>query len=175
MILGERVRLRLLEKSDLERVAYWRNEPRVASQFFGCWPFAVSEQETWYAGYVKDATQRMWIVETAQGAAIGTLALVNIDHHNQNAELGRVLIGDQNHLGAECAAEAVRLLVDFAFCEANLHRIEVRVLCGNEAALALYGGCGFLEEGRLREAVWKRGGFQDIVIMAKIREDGDLD
>src|SRR3990172_1590517 len=113
MILGERVRLRLLEKSDIEVVAHWRNEPRIAVQFFGCWPFAISEQEAWYAGYVKDTTQRMWIVETAQGAAIGTLALVNIDHHNQSAELGRVLIGDQNHLGAECAQEAVQLLVDF--------------------------------------------------------------
>lgn len=174
MIVGERVRLRLLERSDLDFVARWRNEPRIASQFFGCWPFAISEQEAWYAGYVKDATQRMWIVETVQSQAIGTLALVDIDHRNQSAELGRVLIGDQNHLGAECAAEAVRLLVGFAFTEANLHRVEVRLLLGNVAARGLYQGAGFREEGRLREAVWKGGGFQDIVIMSRLRgEDED--
>lgn len=173
MIIGEQVRLRLLERDDLALVAKWRNEERVARQFFGCWPFAVSEQDGWYQAYVKDGSQRMWIVETREGTAIGTLALTSIDQHNQSAELGRVLIGDQNHLAADCAAEAVRMLVRFAFEEANLHRLEVRVLRSNAAALALYKCCGFQQEGVLRAAIWKRGGFEDVVVMSVIRGEGE--
>lgn len=175
MIVGERVRLRLLERDDLPFVARWRNEPRIASQFFGCWPFALSEQEAWYARYLADPTQRMWIVETTQGGPIGCMALVNIDYHNQSAELGRVLIGDSNHIATECATEAVRLLVTFAFDEVNLHRIEVRVLASNTAARGLYLACGFTEEGKLREGVWKGRGFRDIMIMAILRRDINRD
>lgn len=173
MLVGENVRLRLLEKGDLETVARWRNEPRVSRQFFGCWPFALSEQERWYDAYLSDRTQRMWIIETPHGQAIGTMALLNIDQHNQSAEIGRVLIGDSNHLAADCASEALQLLVSFAFLEANLHRLYVHVLQGNEAAMALYEGCGFHLEGVLREAVWKAGQRMDIAVMAMLRGDHD--
>lgn len=168
-MIGEQVRLRLLERDDLEMAAIWRNDPRVAGQFFGCWPFALSEQEAWYDAYLTDPTQRMFIIESTHGHRIGCLALVNIDHRNQSAELGRVLIGDQNSLAVGCAEEGVRLLVAFAFEEVNLRRISVRVLAGNEPALALYKSCGFQLEGTLRGAVWKRGVFEDVASLALLR------
>lgn len=173
-MIGKNVRLRPFEESDLERVARWRNDPRVASQFFGCWPFVLSEQAAWYRAYVGDPTQRMWVIERLEGGEpIGTLALIDIDHRNQRAELGRVLVGCTNHLAGRSAQEAVDLIVHFAFKEANLRRIEVRVLSDNEAAIGLYEGCGFQREGILREAVWKAGVFRDILILARLRGTGE--
>ena len=173
MLVGERVRLRLLERGDLESIAQWRREPRVAANFFGAWPFASSEQERWYEGYLADPTQRMWIVETAQGGPIGCMALTSIDYHNQSAELGRVLIGDQNHIMADCAKEAVGILVRFAFQDVNLNRIEVRFFANNTAAGDLYRACGFLPEGVLRQAIWKAGEHQDVMLMSILRGESE--
>ena len=171
MLIGEKVRLRLLEREDIEMIARWRNDPRISRQFFGIWPLPISEQERWYEGYLTDPTERMWIIETPQGQAIGTMALLHIDHRNQSAEIGRVLIGDSNHLAAECASEALQLLATFAFLEANLNRLYVHVLQGNESAIKLYEGSGFQQEGILRRAVWKSGQFLDVIEMAMLRGD----
>ena len=43
--------------------------------------------------------------------------------------------------------------------------MSVRVLASNARAIACYRKCGFLEEGREREAAFVEGGWQDDLIM----------
>lgn len=50
----------------------------------------------------------------------------------------------------------------------GLHRIELDVHADNEAAIALYRRCGFVEEGRRVAAARIDGVYKDLVLMAHI-------
>jgi RimJ/RimL family protein N-acetyltransferase len=53
---------------------------------------------------------------------------------------------------------------------AGLTRVELEVYADNPAAIALYRGLGFVEEGRKRRARFLDGRYQDLLAMALLRE-----
>jgi len=63
------------------------------------------------------------------------------------------------------------LLIRFAFEELNLRKVSASILAFNEASLSLFRSLGFEEEGVRRQHVFTRGKFEDLVEMAKFRED----
>lgn len=174
------MRLRPLESGDLALLAQWRNDN--AEHFFSVWPIAQSEQPGWYQKYLGSGRERQFMVEvegnlsTKQEASklawitVGTLALLNINHHNQSAELGRVLMGDKRYEGKGHMADAIRALVKFAFEEANLNRLYVEFFADNKEAKQLYKACGFQREGTLWQSVWKAGKLQNTELWATLRE-----
>lgn len=52
----------------------------------------------------------------------------------------------------------------------TLHRIEIDTFSDNERAIRCYQKCGFVEEGRLRKAMWTTKGYRE-VMMGLLRED----
>src|SRR5439155_22428443 len=62
--------------------------------------------------------------------------------------------------------EATRLMVDHAFGTLGLHRVALSVFEFNERAIRAYTSCGFLTEGRAREAVWRDGRWWDELSMS---------
>jgi RimJ/RimL family protein N-acetyltransferase len=59
--------------------------------------------------------------------------------------------GDHQDWGKSYGGEALHLLLDHAFGELNLHRVQLTVLACNEPAIALYEKLGFVREGVYRE------------------------
>lgn len=62
-----------------------------------------------------------------------------------------------------------RLLLQAAFeaaLERGARRLTLRVLAPNATARALYGSCGLVVEGVLREEFWLDGAYVDDVLMA---------
>ncbi len=53
----------------------------------------------------------------------------------------------------------------------NLNRVELFVYAFNERARAAYRKCGFVEEGRRRQALYRQGAYHDFVVMAVLREE----
>jgi len=154
-------------------LARWRNDPDAFRWFSSPAIIADSEQAAWYDCYTKDATQRQWMIVDKSGAAIGTLALINIDYHHQSAEVARVLV-DGAQRGKGYGGEALRLLCRYAFEEMNLQRLSVVVFADNERGGGLYTSCGFVLEGILQRAAWKAGAFRDLTMLALLRRtDGN--
>ena len=52
---------------------------------------------------------------------------------------------------------------------ADFHRVELRVYSRNVTAIALYDSVGFVHEGRLRDAIRRDNGYDDILIMGRLR------
>ena len=65
---------------------------------------------------------------------------------------------------------ATRLVLQYGFEVVGLHRIDLRVLAYNERAIACYRRCGFVEEGRERDAALIDGEWHDDVIMAVLTD-----
>jgi RimJ/RimL family protein N-acetyltransferase len=79
-------------------------------------------------------------------------------------------IEDPARLGRGLGTEALRLALGFGFATA-LHRVSVRVLASNARAIACHRKCGFVEEGREREAALVEGVWQHDLIMGLLDQE----
>jgi RimJ/RimL family protein N-acetyltransferase len=104
------------------------------------------------------------------GRLIGTCALSQLDSDNGSA-LYHITIGEKDAWGNGYGTEATRLMLDHAFGTLNLHRIGLTVFAFNERAIRSYLSCGFVVEGRAREAIWRDGRWWDEVSMSVLKGD----
>lgn len=171
MIAGKIVNLRPIERGDLPAMVAWRNNPRVLRAFFTQSRLTMQDQEVWYEKYCSRQDEKLFVIETKERKAVGTIGLSKIDRINRSAELGRLMIGDDDEIGNGFALDAVRTVVGFAFSQLNLNRIWLEVFSWNLAAINVYIRCGFRQEGIKRQAVLVDGKFQDVILMSLLRED----
>lgn len=170
---GTNVRLRALERSDLEDLRAMVNDPEVMRFSNSYRPISDVEQAAWLEGVVKNANAVWFGIEDARRGAsrlVGTCCLVDIDWIGRKAEL-RVRLGDPDSWGGGLGTEACALLVQHGFFELNLERIWLRVFDHNARALRLYEKLGFVVEGRLRRHDWVGGEQRDTVILGLLREE----
>ena len=66
---------------------------------------------------------------------------------------------------------ASRALVDQAFNQAKLNRVEIRCAIGNERSRAIPSRLCFREEGLLRDAEWLYDHFVDHIVYAMLARD----
>jgi len=63
----------------------------------------------------------------------------------------------------------MNLILRFAFCELNLHRVNLNVFEYNPRAIHCYEKVGFKHEGRLRQCLNRDGRRWDLVYMGILR------
>ncbi|MFQ5612088.1 MAG: GNAT family N-acetyltransferase [Anaerolineae bacterium] len=170
MITGERLVLRAIERADLPNYVAWLNDPEVIRHLTLYLPMNGEDEEEWYEGQRQNPNIQNFAIETQEGVHIGSIGLMGIDHRLQLAELG-IVIGHKSYWGQGYGQEAIHLLLDFAFKTLNLNRVSLRVDEDHPAAIQCYRKCGFVEEGRLREVVFREGRFFDHLIMSILRRE----
>jgi len=107
---------------------------------------------------------------------MGKAMLEWIDWSNGNGYL-RLGIGSHTDRGKGLGAQALSLLLRFAFAELNLFRVTIVIPEYNQAAIALINKFGFVEEVRRRKAILRDDGVWDLVIFGLLRsewEDGSV-
>lgn len=158
-------KLRELERKDLEQINKWRNDPELIELLGAPYRFINLEVDTkWY-----DAI-RCAIIQEGSDDILGLVSLVSINYMNQSAEF-HIMIGDKENQGKGIGTFAVNAMLDHAFNNMNLRRIELSVLDSNERAKALYKKCGFVYEGTKREAKYKKGKFEDLLYYSILRDE----
>src|SRR3972149_3552349 len=171
MLEGELVRLRPLDMSDLERNLVWFNDQEVT--YYISMRYAVSrgEEEEWMRAHQKSSFHSVPLaIEKKDGRRIGNLELRGATAEDRCAELG-IVIGDKECWDQGYGTDAVRAALRFAFQEMNLNRVWLRTFEFNERAAACYRRCGFREEGRQRQHLFKRGRYWDAILMGILREE----
>ncbi len=101
---------------------------------------------------------------------VGTCAFSQMDADNGSA-LYHITIGERDAWGHGYGTEATRLMVDHAFGTLGLHRISLSVFAFNERAIRAYQACGFVIEGRAREAIWRDGAWSDELSMSILESE----
>ncbi|MEP7054158.1 MAG: GNAT family protein [Actinomycetota bacterium] len=169
MLTGELVTLRPVTTADLPLLYDLMRDPAtwLSASDKPLWPIPFAAFKEMYAKRAADEEAEFSI--EADGVLVGRCALFGFDVLSRNATLGISLIEQQR--GKGYGRDAVGVLLDYGFNKRNLHRIHLDVLAGNTPAIRSYLSSGFVEEGRLRDAAYVAGGFDDLVVMSMLRTE----
>jgi RimJ/RimL family protein N-acetyltransferase len=170
MIVGERIRLRATERSDIPTFVRWFNDPELLRNLAMYLPMSEASEEKWFEDHLADESSHVFVIETADGVPIGNLGLDSIDWQNRSAACG-ISIGEKDYQAQGYGTDALRTLLGFAFDELNLHRIYLQVYDFNERAIRCYEKIGFRHEGRLRQSRFTGGRYVDELVMGMLREE----
>lgn len=172
--MGNRIYLRAMELSDMELYRTDMNLPET-EMAVGGWSYPVSsyQQEKWFESAAGNkSNQRFTICDKETDKPVGMINLVNIDMKNGVAFSGIRLFGNENK-GKGYGKDAVFAIMEYAFNQLRLNRLEGSILVTNEPSKILYEKCGWVVEGKKREAVYKNGRFVDELQVAILKSDYD--
>lgn len=161
-----------LQDTYLEQLTAWKNDPGLAHQI-AAHPaqFSGNQVREWMQRNAADPDQLfLGIFARTDAAVIGVARLMFIDWVSGVAELG-IFIGEPTARGQGQGRAAVQLLLRRAFGQLGLHRVFLRVMVDNVAAIRCYRACGFTEEGRLRDHFTSRGVRHDMLVMGVLRTE----
>jgi RimJ/RimL family protein N-acetyltransferase len=174
---GVLVNLRAPEPGDAEHVHRWRNDRAVTYTLGRRYMMPLPYVESWVEGFAGSAggfENAHFTIETKDGRVIGDIGLFGASTENREAYAG-IMIGEKDCWSLGYGSDALRTLLRFAFGEMNLNRVALHVFDFNPRAIASYRKCGFVEEGRMRQAMYRDGRYHDIVMMAVLREEFERD
>jgi ribosomal-protein-serine acetyltransferase len=107
----------------------------------------------------------LWLDDELVG---GTL-FPTINARSGTAELGVFLAGPAR--GRGIVTRAVEEMVDWAFAERGLRRLEWRCAPGNEPSRAIARRLGFTHEGTLRQVFKVRADYHDLEVWSLLRDE----
>lgn len=170
---GKLIRLRAREPEDEPLLYRWFNDAEVTEFLSMRYPLSHAQEKEFVErtsgiGY----GHASFAVETlADGRLIGGVDLRTGSPEDRRAELG-IALGDKASWDGGYGTDTMRTLCRFGFSEMNLHRIELWVFAENARARHVYEKLGFREEGVRRDAFFKHGRYQDMVLMSLL--EGEL-
>ncbi len=164
---GELIRLRAREEEDEPLLFQWFNDPEVTQYLSMRYPLSHAQERVYIErnsepGY---GNANFAVVRKDTGELIGSVGLEKTSPENRSALLG-ITIGDKAHWDGGFGTDTMRTISRFAFTMMNLHRIELDVYVENARAIRCYEKVGYQHEGRLRDAVYKFGKYQDLLRMS---------
>jgi RimJ/RimL family protein N-acetyltransferase len=173
IIRGEHVFLRPAERDDLPTFVRWFNDAEVLSNLAMFAPMSHAAETAWYEAMLAEHGRSRYhfvICLLADGRAIGTIGLEEVNLHDGRAEFG-IAIGERSEWDKGYGTDATRAICDFGFGELRLERIGLSVYAGNDRARRAYEKAGFTHEGTMRHAHFARGTHHDVHVMGIIREE----
>ncbi len=172
IIHGDKVVLRAVEESDNAMLLSLINDPDTEMMLGGSsWPVSEAEQLKWFEHQERSRDVLRCIVALQEdGKAIGTIILSDIDQKNATGHI-HIKMAKDGGRGKGYGTDAVNTMVQYAFEELRLNCIYANILSYNEASIKLFERCGFKKDGVLRQRVYKKGKFIDMLAYSKIISD----
>ncbi len=171
MLRTTHITLSPLTMADLPKLAVWINEREQVLFNAPYKPIHENQHREWFETIQRRNDVVIFGIRLREtNALIGVCQLCHINYIHRNAEL-QIRIGETAQRGQGYGTEAVKLLLDFAFKDLNLHRVYLHVFSNNLAALRTYEKTGFVKEGLLRQAAHIDGRYLDVYVMGILREE----
>lgn len=154
-----RLLVRLVTEADLPALLTVNSDDAVTRYLpYASWR-GLEDARNWYTRMnglqAAGSALQFAILERRSGAAIGSCLLFRYEESSARAELGYVL--GRAHWGQGYMHEALRSLIDCAFGELSLRRLEAEVDPRNARSARVLTQLGFTAEGLLRERWLTRG------------------
>jgi ribosomal-protein-serine acetyltransferase len=165
--------LRLLTQADAEELyaLVERNRGHLARWM----PWAADQTFEKTAAFIQAAQQRLAanngfeVAVVVDGRIAGAAGFSSVDWVARSTSLGYWL--GQEHQGRGLMTRTVSALIDHAFGEWELHRLEIRAAVDNARSRAIPERLGFRQEGILREAERVGDRYQDLVVYGLLADE----
>jgi len=175
MLKGKSVLLRPFKRSDISYFLNWFNDPEIVQYLDMYLPMTEMSEEKFIEelGTTRARSDVLFVIEAIEGDStkpIGNCGLHQISPKDHDAIFG-IIIGEKDYWSKGYGVEAARLLINYGFQQLNLHRISSAAVAFNERSIKLHKKLGFVEEGRLRQAMFKNGQYHDRLEFGLLREE----
>ena len=174
MLKGDRVLLGPVKREYIDSYLKWLNDPEITQYLSIFLPLTRMMEEDWIENLKNRNDTIVFAIlipdENDTEKLIGNCGLHAIDWKNRVGEVG-IMIGEKEYQSKGYGTEAVELLLDYGFKTVNLNRIQLRVYEFNSRAINSYNKIGFVEEGRMRQAIFINGVYHDIIFMSILQEE----
>lgn len=173
LLRGSRVRLTALTQSDLPTIVQWHQNPEFLRLFdaLPAYPRTEAALAQWLDDTRKSTEAFLFAVRSLDSnELIGYVELDGILWTHRVSGVS-IAIGEAKQWGKGYGYEAMQLLLQFAFDELNLHRIQLTVFSYNERAIVLYEKLGFHREGVHREHLQRDGRRYDMYLYGFLRSE----
>lgn len=168
---GKKVILRPITMGDTPLIVKWRSLPSVNMYLYTREPLTAEQHEYWMEHYVLTGQCAQFIIiDRSDNKPVGSVFIKHIDHQSMKGEYG-IFIGEESARGRGLGSEAAKLILDYGFHILGLNRIYLTVFAFNQTAIKSYQCAGFEIEGTMRDDFCWNGKFEDVVIMAALREE----
>lgn len=176
VIVEGNLRLRAVEREDVKLFYQWVNDPEVTRGLVLYLPMSLPEEERWYERIQeRDPRERPFAIDLHDAGGwrlIGNCGAFNLEWIYRSAELG-IMIGDKSVWDQGLGTRVMVLLLRHCFETLNLNRVGLQVYASNTRARRSYVKAGFVEEGCMRQALFKGGRYHDLYIMSVLRSEWD--
>ncbi|MGJ1447780.1 GNAT family N-acetyltransferase [Sphingobacterium spiritivorum] len=116
-----------------------------------------------------DQQQEISFVILSDQTIVGRIGLHHINQQNKSAAIGYWLNRDME--GKGIISRSCRKIIDLAFNEFGLNRIEIKAAVENTKSQAIPQRLGFQREGILRQSELVNGIFLDLVIFSMLKDE----
>jgi len=173
LLSGSKVKLRAYTRADLELAVQYINDFEVRELMWPgiMFPFRKEDEEKWYESFnaMSDGVYNFAIERNDTRQYIGGCGINEVNQKSRHATIG-ILIGSE-HQNMGFGTEAMQLLVDFCFMEMNMHKVKLHVFDFNKRAVRCYQKVGFQQEGLLKEELYRKGRYNDEILMGILKSD----
>lgn len=159
-IPGDSVDLRTIEREDLSFLQTYVNHPTVWRRIGRPDPVTAADEQRFYEDVVCGDDGVHLLVTTDVETPVGIVSLTGIEPRYRRGELGYWIAPPEQNQGY--GSEAAAMLVEHGFRDRGLHRIDARVFASNVASQQLLASLGFDRDGRLRDAAFVDGSYEDV-------------
>ena len=165
--IDEKLALRLTDLSDAARIFELTEQSREHLREWLPWLDTTTKLEDTEhfirSGMASRAANKsLSTVVLYEGEIVGVAGLNQINWSNRTATIGYWL--GEAYQGRGIMTMAARALIDYAFNQLDLHKVEIRVASGNIKSRSIPKRLGFVEEGCIRQAEWLYDHYVDHIV-----------
>lgn len=163
-IHGKRIILREQREEDVPFFTYWFSQPQIMFQC-GFEKPADEESVRKMINVSHRSGDSVWFTITdLDGTILGETGLLRMFPAWHQTDL-TIIIPDPKTQRKGYGKEAIRIMLDLAFGEYQMHRVSIGVVGLNTEALKFYREIGFKQEGVLEEAYYYNNEYSDFIMM----------
>lgn len=171
MLKGKNIELRALEPQDVNILYIMENETEAWADGCNIQPFSMNTLRNYIENQDTDLYAnnqlRLAACEKQTGKVVGMVDLYNFEPRHAHAWVG--IIVSKEMRGKGYGKDILELMHEYVFDFLHLHQLLCEISCHNIASLRLFESAGYTQCGLLKEYLQTKDGYEDVVMMQKIR------
>ena len=169
MLKSNKLKLRAVEPEDLDLMYLIENDTELWPCGQASVPFSHYALKQFIAESSNDFfhdRQLRLVIETPDGISVGFVDLQNYDPLHHRAEVGIVVVPEQQRKGL--STETLRLLARYVSAHLGIHQLYALVPEGNKPSVALFRKCGYKETATLQDWLNSPKGWQSVKVFQNV-------